>query len=89
MSGRDDANRENLARLHRCPGPHIFALLHHRGEISSRARYACARCGGEVNERAATWYSIGLKHGLGYAEQRYAEAAVATTAAAQRDGAAP
>ena len=88
MSGRDDANRENLDRLRACPGPHIFALLHHRGEVSSRARYVCERCRGEASERATIWYEIGLKHGLQHAARRYTEAA-ATAAAQQQGGEAP
>ncbi len=84
---RDDANRENLDRLRGCPGPHLFELLHGRGEVSSRARFVCERCRGEVSEHSATWYRIGLKHGLQHAERRYNKAAVAATGPAQRDSA--
>ena len=64
-----DLSHENLERLRGCPGPHLFGLIHERGEVSSRARFRCERCGGELNGDAVGWYRRGLAHGLGHAER--------------------
>jgi len=61
---RDESEHANLERLHGCARPHDFKLLHPRGAVSSRARYWCRRCLGEINEHGFLWYRAGLRDGL-------------------------
>ena len=68
---RADIDHANMLRLKACPGPHLFGLVHGRGEVSSRARYVCERCSGSLNEDSVAWYKRGLADGLGHAEQRF------------------
>ncbi len=67
---RADFDHENLERLKACVGPHLFELIRERGEVSTRARHRCQRCGGELNGDAVNWYRRGLAHGLSHAERR-------------------
>ena len=53
--------KENLAKLEKCSGPHIFRKLPPRKALGER--YACAICGGEVEGSAHRWYQRGLEHG--------------------------
>ena len=84
---RGDLDHANLLRLKACPGPHLFGLVHGRGEVSSRARFVCERCAGELNEDSVRWYRFGLMHGLGHVERR-SNAARASAETVQRGEAA-
>ena len=67
---RPDLDHANLQRLKSCPGPHLFELVHERGEVSTRARFRCGRCAGQLSEDGVRWYRLDLTHGSGHAERR-------------------
>ena len=78
---RGDLDHANMLRLKACPGPHLFGLVHERGEVSSRARFVCERCAGELSEDGVRWYRIGLRHGLDHAGRRFNAAGASADAA--------
>ena len=78
---RPDLDHANLQRLKSCPGPHLFELVHERGEVSTRARFRCGRCAGELSEDGVRWYRLGLKHGLDHADRRLSAAGASAAAA--------
>jgi hypothetical protein len=92
VSGSPEPDLENRAALAACDRPPRFTCIQPRDDAGTRALYRCRTCGGVIGESQFAWYSRGIIDGRAV-ERRRAEnrrgAAVATAAAAQRDGAAP
>lgn len=54
--------KANHKRLDECVGPHVFTReVSRTGKLVRR--WACERCGGEIETVDKSWYEMGLKHG--------------------------